>query len=72
MTAPPKVTNLKIIGELKEGSKITVTGIVTGGTEGSSRVQWFKTCSPSFEGENDLESLSASKIAKVRLFFFSV
>ncbi|XP_031130029.1 187-kDa microtubule-associated protein AIR9 [Ipomoea triloba] len=62
--APPKVTNLKIIGELKEGSKITVTGIVTGGTEGSSRVQWFKTCSSSFEGENDLESLSASKIAK--------
>ncbi|XP_019185915.1 PREDICTED: 187-kDa microtubule-associated protein AIR9 isoform X3 [Ipomoea nil] len=62
--APPKVTNLKIIGELREGSKITVTGIVTGGTEGSSRVQWFKTCSSSFEDENDLESLSASKIAK--------
>ncbi|CAH9134676.1 unnamed protein product [Cuscuta epithymum] len=62
--APPKVTNLKIIGELKEGSKITVTGIVTGGTEGSSRVQWFKSGSPSLDDEKDLESLSASKIAK--------
>ncbi|VFQ97381.1 unnamed protein product [Cuscuta campestris] len=62
--APPKVTNLKIIGELKEGSKITVTGIVTGGTEASSRVQWFKTCSPSFDSEKNLESLSTSKIAK--------
>ncbi|CAA0823754.1 187-kDa microtubule-associated protein AIR9, partial [Striga hermonthica] len=62
--APPKVTNLKIFGELKEGSKITVTGIVTGGTEASSRVQWFKTCLPTFEGENGIESLSTSKIAK--------
>ncbi|KAL3616841.1 hypothetical protein CASFOL_039235 [Castilleja foliolosa] len=62
--APPKVINVKIIGELKEGSKVTVTGIVTGGTEASSRVQWFKTSSPIFEGENDLEALSTSKIAK--------
>lgn len=62
--APPNVTNVKIIGELKEGSKVTVTGIVTGGTEGSSRVQWFKTSSPTFEGENGLEALSTSKIAK--------
>ncbi|GFP95964.1 187-kda microtubule-associated protein air9 [Phtheirospermum japonicum] len=62
--APPKVTNVKIIGELKEGSKVTVTGIVTGGTEASSRVQWFKTSSSIFEGENDIEALSTSKIAK--------
>ncbi|KAK6150135.1 hypothetical protein DH2020_017660 [Rehmannia glutinosa] len=62
--APPKVTNLKIIGELKEGSKVTVTGIVTGGTEASSRVQWFKTSSSTFEGENGIEALSTSKIAK--------
>lgn len=62
--APPKVTNLKIIGELKEGSKVSVTGIVTGGTEASSRVQWFKTSSSVFEGENGVEALSTSKIAK--------
>ncbi|KAL2467410.1 microtubule-associated protein [Abeliophyllum distichum] len=62
--APPKVTNVKIIGELKEGSKVTVTGIVTGGTEASSRVQWFRTSSSTFEVEKNLEVLSASKIAK--------
>ncbi|KAK4399410.1 microtubule-associated protein AIR9 [Sesamum angolense] len=62
--APPRVTNIKIIGELKEGSKVTVTGIVTGGMEASSRVQWFKTSSSTFEGENGLEPLSTSKIAK--------
>ncbi len=63
--APPKVTNVKIIGELRESNKITVTGIVTGGTEGSSRVQWFKTRLSILDGEKDLEALSASKIAKV-------
>lgn len=59
------MTNVKIIGELKEGSKITVTGIITGGTEGASRVQWFKTSSSTFEGESYLDALSTSKIAKV-------
>lgn len=63
--APPKVKNVKIIGELRENSKITVTGIVTGGTEGSSRVQWFKTRSSILDGEKDFEALSTSKIAKV-------
>ncbi|KAL3522822.1 hypothetical protein ACH5RR_015656 [Cinchona calisaya] len=62
--APPRVTNVKIIGELKEGSKVTVTGIVTGGTESSSRVQWFKTTSATLQAENGLEALSAAKIAK--------
>ncbi|XP_031264195.1 187-kDa microtubule-associated protein AIR9 isoform X1 [Pistacia vera] len=62
--APPKVTNVKIIGDLRENSKITVTGIVTGGTDGSSRVQWFKTSSSITDGENGLEALSTSKIAK--------
>ncbi|KAL6500611.1 187-kDa microtubule-associated protein air9 [Orobanche hederae] len=62
--APPKVTNVKIIGELKEGSKVTATGIVIGGTEASSRVQWFTTSSSIFEGDNDFEALSTSKIAK--------
>ncbi|KAL0398272.1 UNVERIFIED_CONTAM: microtubule-associated protein AIR9 [Sesamum radiatum] len=47
------------------GSKVTVTGIVTGGMEASSRVQWFKTSSSTFEGENGREPLSTSKIAKV-------
>ncbi|KAK2991031.1 hypothetical protein RJ640_018026 [Escallonia rubra] len=62
--APPRVTKLKIIGDLREGSKVTVTGNVTGGTEGSSRVQWFKTNSSILEGENGLEAISTSKIAK--------
>lgn len=62
--APPKVSQLKIIGDLRENSKITVTGCVTGGTEASSRVQWFKASSPTLDGENGLEVLSASKIAK--------
>ncbi|CAN1812949.1 187-kDa microtubule-associated protein AIR9 [Linum perenne] len=62
--APPKVSNVKIIGDLRENSKITVTGIVTGGAEGSSRVQWFKTTSSTFDYENGLEALSTSKIAK--------
>jgi hypothetical protein len=57
---------VKIVGELKEGSKITITGIITGGTEGSSRVQWFKKSSVTLEGENGLEALSTSKIAKVK------
>ncbi|ONI11137.1 hypothetical protein PRUPE_4G089200 [Prunus persica] len=62
--APPKVINLKIIGELRENSKITATGTVTGGTEGSSRVQWYKTSSSILDGEKGLEVLSTSKIAK--------
>ncbi|XP_010923670.1 187-kDa microtubule-associated protein AIR9 isoform X1 [Elaeis guineensis] len=62
--APPKVTNLKIIGDMREGNKLTVTATVTGGTEGSSRVQWFKTASSKVEGENGLEAVSTSKIAK--------
>ncbi|KAJ1437037.1 Leucine-rich repeat [Sesbania bispinosa] len=61
--APPKVSNVKIIGDLRENSKITATGVVTGGTEGSSRVQWYKTCSSTLD-ENSLEALSTSKIAK--------
>ncbi|KAF2317884.1 hypothetical protein GH714_041204 [Hevea brasiliensis] len=33
--APPKVTNVKIIGDIRENNKVTVTGTVTGGTEGA-------------------------------------
>lgn len=70
ISAPPQVTNVKIIGDLRENGKVTASGIVTGGTEGSSRVQWYKTCSSTLD-ENSLEALSTSKIAKVGVFFFS-
>lgn len=60
------MTKLKIVGDLREGNKVTVTGTVTGGTEGSSRVQWFKTSLPVLDGENGLEAVSTSKIAKVK------
>ncbi|KAL9346290.1 hypothetical protein Peur_061143 [Populus x canadensis] len=62
--APPKVKNIKIIGHLRENSKVTVTATVTGGTEGSSRVQWFKTSSSTLDGENSLDALITAKIAK--------
>uniref|UniRef100_A0A1J3CLM1 187-kDa microtubule-associated protein AIR9 n=1 Tax=Noccaea caerulescens TaxID=107243 RepID=A0A1J3CLM1_NOCCA len=62
--APPKVTDVKIVGDLRENSKVTVTGTVTGGTEGSSRVQWFKSSSSILDGGNSLEELSTSKVAK--------
>jgi hypothetical protein len=64
-SAPPKVKNIKIIGHLRENSKVTVTATVTGGTEGSSRVQWFKTSSSTLDGENSLDALITAKIAKV-------
>lgn len=62
--APPKVSNLKIVGDLREGSKVTVAAIVIGGVEGSCRVQWFKTRFSKFEGQDSLEAMSSSKIAK--------
>lgn len=62
------MNNLKIVGDLREGNKVTVTATVTGGTEGASRVQWFKMSSPKLNGENGLEALSTSKIAKVNFF----
>ncbi|XP_068657633.1 187-kDa microtubule-associated protein AIR9-like isoform X2 [Aristolochia californica] len=64
LRAPPKVTNLKIVGDLREGGKVNVSANLTGGSEGSSRVQWFKTRVSNLEGENGLEALTASKIAK--------
>lgn len=56
---------MKIIGDIREGNKVTVTGTVTGGTEASSRVQWFKSTYSTLEGENGLDALGTSKIAKV-------
>lgn len=69
ISAPPKVTNVKIIGDLRENGKVTATGIVTGGTEGSSRVQWYKTYLSTLD-ESNLEALSTSKIAKVSGLLF--
>lgn len=66
ISAPPKVINLKIVGEMREGSKVTATSSITGGTEGSSRVQWFKSTSSKIEDENAFEALTTSKVAKVR------
>lgn len=60
------MTDLKIIGDVREGNKVTVTAVVTGGTEGASKVQWFKTKSSKFADEIDLEALSTSKMSKVR------
>lgn len=68
LPAPPKVTNVKIVGNIRENNKVTVTGVVTGGSEGCSRVQWFKTHSSVLDGENGLEAVSTSKIAKVGYF----
>lgn len=69
--APPKVFNLKVIGEAREGSKVSATATVTGGTEGSSRVQWYKASSSEFKNEHELEALSASKVSKVRSVLFT-
>ncbi|KAJ1287736.1 hypothetical protein BS78_02G033400 [Paspalum vaginatum] len=62
--APPKVFNLKIVGEAREGSKVSASATVTGGTEGSSRVQWYKASSFEFKNEHELEALSPSKVSK--------
>eukprot|EP00249_Psilotum_nudum_P024971 c29337_g1_i1 orf=404-6085(-) len=67
LLAPPKVTQLRIIGDIIEGNKVAIDATVSGGLEGASRVQWFKThyhdADSSFEDAN-LEAISTSKIAK--------
>ncbi|KQK21044.1 187-kDa microtubule-associated protein AIR9 [Brachypodium distachyon] len=62
--APPKVFDLKIVGEAREGSKVYVTATVTGGTEVTSRVQWFKASSSECLNDHELEALCTSKVAK--------
>ncbi|XP_078436682.1 outer arm dynein light chain 1 protein isoform X2 [Wolffia australiana] len=62
--ASPRVSNLKIVGDVREGSKVTVTAIVTGATEASSKVQWFKSNTSTFKGESSLEAMGISKNAK--------
>ena len=70
-SAPPKVFNLKIVGEAKEGSKISASATVKGGTEGSSRVQWYKASSSEFKNEHELEALTTSKVSKVISVLFT-
>ncbi|KAL6880549.1 hypothetical protein ACP4OV_012114 [Aristida adscensionis] len=62
--APPKVFDLNIVGEAREGSKVFASATVTGGTEGLSRVQWYKASSSEFMNERELEALSTSKVSK--------
>lgn len=67
--APPKITELRVIGDLREGSKVAVSCCFVGGVEGASRVQWFKTKSPLLGRVDELEAISTSKVAKVRVPF---
>lgn len=63
--APPRVTQLRIVGDLREGNKVAISAIVSGGIEGTSRVQWFKTNSPDIgPDESSMEAISTSKVAK--------
>ncbi|KAI5066288.1 hypothetical protein GOP47_0018912 [Adiantum capillus-veneris] len=63
--APPKVTELRIVGDIREGNKIAISAIVSGGVEGASRVQWFKTSIPDESlGDANLEAISTAKISK--------
>lgn len=70
IAAPPMVHDLRIVGDLIEGNKIAVTSTFSGGVEGPSRVQWFKTSSRSEPtDESTLEAVSNSKVAKVHDFW---
>ncbi|KAA0036020.1 187-kDa microtubule-associated protein AIR9 [Cucumis melo var. makuwa] len=60
----PKGTSVMIIGDIRENSKITSTGAVTGGSEGPCRVQWFRTPSSILESSDGFEALRTPKIAK--------
>ncbi|MCO5613042.1 hypothetical protein L7F22_067316 [Adiantum nelumboides] len=63
--APPKVTQLRIVGDIREGNKIAISAVVSGGVEGASRVQWFKTSIPDESlGDANLEAISTAKISK--------
>lgn len=63
--APPRVTQLRIIGDVREGNKVAISAIVRGGVEGASRVQWFKTTATDLEpDESGMEAISTSRIAK--------
>lgn len=46
---PPKVEDVVIEGDPVEGSTVRVRGSYTGGTEGASRVQWYRTSRKDFD-----------------------
>ncbi|KAL2643139.1 hypothetical protein R1flu_010726 [Riccia fluitans] len=63
--APPMVSQMRLVGDLIEGNKVAISCSFSGGVEGSSRVQWFKTRSPTLPAdESSLEAISTSKVAK--------
>lgn len=65
LLAPPTIEDLRIVGDLKEGNKVAVSALFTGGTEGASRVQWFKRTTPVLPTEDSqVEPLSSPKVAK--------
>ncbi|CAK9872005.1 unnamed protein product [Sphagnum jensenii] len=65
LLAPPRVEKLRLLGDMKEGGKVAISAIFTGGTEGASCVQWFKKSTPGIPAEDEqLEPLSSSTVAK--------
>ncbi|KAH9288233.1 hypothetical protein KI387_032350, partial [Taxus chinensis] len=63
--APPRVAQLRIVGDVREGNKVAISAMVRGRVEGASRVQWFKTTSADLEpDESGMEAISTSRIAK--------
>ncbi|KAI5064749.1 hypothetical protein GOP47_0019444 [Adiantum capillus-veneris] len=67
--APPKVTSLRIIGELCEGSTVSVSATISGGSpEGASRVRWFKRTMSGLSlcaKDKDMEEIGTSTIPEV-------
>ena len=42
VTAPPSVSNIKIVGDIVEGSTIKGVGKYFGGREGPSKFEWLR------------------------------
>ncbi|KAH7286153.1 hypothetical protein KP509_33G060400 [Ceratopteris richardii] len=65
MIAPPKVMQLKILGDIREGNVVSVSATIVGGAEEASRVQWFKAHSrEAILDDTSMEAISSSKIMK--------
>ncbi|GBG65468.1 hypothetical protein CBR_g51063 [Chara braunii] len=65
--APPRVVELNVLGDVREGSTLSVTGKYVGGDEGPSRIQWFKTKHKSEDNmylASELEPISNSRVAR--------
>ncbi|XP_057796375.1 uncharacterized protein LOC131012436 isoform X2 [Salvia miltiorrhiza] len=56
-----RVTNVKIVGDLKANKKVKVTGTIVGGIEDESMVDLFITISKSFDAQKDLELIGHSR-----------